>query len=222
VIVHDSDLMKVGGNAAKIWDTIAATLRMVDIGSHAGPQFASERVPTLAEALALLKGRSRVIVELKSYGHDQQLEERVVAIIEAAGMEDDCVTMSLDHDMVREMKRLRPEWRSGILVARAIGDLTALEADFLAVEARMATAPFLRRAHRAGQDVYVWTVNDPAWMLAAISRGADGLITDRPDVARRVIERRAELSDAQQLAVALLVRLGARTEALAAEDALRP
>ena len=222
VVVHDSDLMKVGRSPAKIWATSAAELRAVDVGSHAGPQFAGERVPTLAEALAACKGGSRVIVELKSYGHDQRLEERVVSIVEAAGMEHDCIFMSLDHDMIKKMKELRPAWTSGILVAKAIGDITALEADFLAVEARMATRRFVRRAHRAGQRVYVWTVNDPAWMLAAMSSGVDGLITDRPELARRVVARRAQLSDAQRLLVALMVRLGARTEALAAEDALRP
>ena len=42
----------------------------------------------------------------------------------------------------------------------------------------MATGRFVRRAHRAKQDVYVWTVNDPAWMLATMSHGVDGLITD--------------------------------------------
>ena len=113
------------------------------------------------------KGKARVVVELKSYGHDQRLEEKVAAIVEAAGMENDCIFMSLDHTMVAKMKRLRPDWRCGVLAAKAIGDLTTLDADFLAVEARMATPRFVRRAHRAGQDVYVWTVNDPAWMLAA-------------------------------------------------------
>lgn len=222
LVVHDSDLMKVGGAPMKIWETDAATLRTVDIGSHKGPQFQRERVPTLAEALAVCKGRTRVIVELKSYGHNQRLEERVAEIVEAAGMADDCIFMSLDHDMVKKMKRLRPSWRSGILVAKAVGDLTKLQADFLAVEARMATGRFVRRAHRAGQDVYVWTLNDPAWMLGAMSHGADGLITDNPELALRVAARRDGLSDAQRLLLALLIRLGASTKELAAENALRP
>jgi glycerophosphoryl diester phosphodiesterase len=222
LVVHDSDLMKVGGAAMKIWATDAAVLRTVDVGSRAGPQYSGERVPTLAEALAVCKGRSRVIVELKSYGHDERLEERVAALVEAAGMEKDCSFMSLDRDMVREMKRLRPQWRVGLLAAKRLGDLTSLGADFLAVEARMATRAFVRRAHRAGQDVYVWTVNDPAWMLDAMGRGVDGLITDKPDLAREAVGQRARMSDAQRVLVALLVGMGARTEALAAEDALRP
>ena len=135
LVVHDSDLMKVGRDATKIWEGDAAQLRAVDIGGHRGPQFSAERVPTLAEALATCKGRCRVVVELKSYGHSQQLEERVVAIVEAAGMAGDCIFMSLDHEMMRKLKALRPSWRVGLLVAKAMGDLTELKADFLASRA---------------------------------------------------------------------------------------
>ena len=222
LVVHDSDLMKVGRYPGKIWEADAATLESVDIGSFKAPTYSAERVPTLAEALAVCKGRCRVVVELKSYGHDQRLEERVIEVVEQAGMQDDCIFMSLDHAMVKKLKQLRPNWRVGALVAKAIGDLTELDADFLAVEARMATRRFVRRAHRAGQDVYVWTVNDAAWMLLALSRGVDGLITDKPDLARQVIERRAQMSDSQRFLLAQLIRLGASTQALESEDALRP
>ena len=222
LVVHDSDLMKIGGGPAKIWEATAAELRAVDIGSHKGPQYSGERVPTLAEALAVCKGKARVDVELKSYGHDQKLEERVAAIVEAAGMANDCIFMSLDHTMIARMKRLRPSWRCGVLAAKARGDLTSLHADFLAVEVRMATGRFVRQTHRAGQDVYVWTANDPAWMLAAMSRGADGLITDKPDLAREVVARRAKLSDAQRFGLAALVRLGAHERLLDDEGNLRP
>ena len=222
LVVHDSDLMKVGGSPAKIWGADAATLRAVDIGSFKDPRYSTERLPTLAEALAVCKGRCRVIVELKSYGHDQQLEQRVATIVEEAGMADDCIFMSLDLDMVRKMKALRPSWRVGLLVAKAIGNLTELNADFLAVEARMATVEFIRRAHRAGQDVYIWTVNDPAWMFVGLSRGVDGLITDKPELGREVIEARARMSEPQRILVAQLIRLGASTEALEAQDSLRP
>jgi len=222
LVAHDADLMKVSGNPATIWGTPAATLRAIDIGSYRDARYAAERVPTLGEALAVCKGRCKVLVELKSYGHDQHLEERVVQIVEAAGMADQCEFMSLDHDMARKIKALRPSWRVGLLVAQAMGDLTELNADFLAVESRMASRRFVRRAHRAGQDVYIWTVNDPAWMLMGLTRGVDGLITDHPDVAQRVIIARARMSEPQRLLVALLIRFGATAQSLVAEDALRP
>jgi glycerophosphoryl diester phosphodiesterase len=222
VVTHDSDLMKVAGSPMKIWEHALDELRAIGIGSYSGPQFKDEHMATLAEALAVCKGSARVLIELKSYGHNQSLEEKVVSIVEAAGMAGDCMYMSLDHSMTAKMKQLRPSWRVGVLAAKARGDLTTLHADFLAVEARMATRRFVRRAHRAHQDVYVWTVDDPAWMLSAMSNGADGLITNMPARAREVVEWRARMSDAQRVLVALLVRLGASTDALEAENALRP
>lgn len=190
VVAHDIDLMQVGGSPLTIWETSAADIRAVPIGRREDPTYAGERVPTLAEVLALCKDKVRVMIELKSYGHNQQLEERVAAVVEAAGMQADCVYQSFDHELVARMKQLRPEWRVGILLEEGLGDPSTIEPDFLAVETRMATARLVRRAHRAGREVYVWTVNDPASMLALTDRGVDGLITDVPALARRVLARR--------------------------------
>jgi glycerophosphoryl diester phosphodiesterase len=217
VVVHDSDLMKLAGRPKKVWEQTAAELRTEDIGSRFDPKYAGEVVPTLAEVLAFANGRVRVTIELKSYGHNERLEERIVEIVEAAGMEKECQFMSLDHAMVAKMKRLRPDWRVGLLAAKALGDILTIPADFLAVEAGMAKVKFVRQAHRAGRDVYVWTVNEPVAILRAMSVGVDGLISDRPGLARLGVTRRAELSDAQRFLVALMIRLGTRIEVIAEE-----
>jgi glycerophosphoryl diester phosphodiesterase len=60
--------------------------------------------------------------------------------------------------------------------------------------------------------VYVWTVNDAPTMSTMIGRGVDGLITDRPAVARRVLAQRAELSPLERLLLELAGYLGVRSE----------
>jgi len=222
VVMHDSDLMKVGGSPLKIWQAVAEQLRAVDIGTYFAPSFASERVPTLAEALAACKGVSRVDIELKDYGHNDRLEERVVELVEAAGMEDSIVTMSLSRGMVAKMKSLRPGWTAGLLTAKAIGDLTGVPADFLAVEKAMATRRFVRSAHRAGKPVYVWTVDDPARMIRMIGLGVDGLITNRPDVAREVVDRYARMTQAERLFLFVMTTLGAEPDVTPPAEQLRP
>jgi glycerophosphoryl diester phosphodiesterase len=42
-------------------------------------------------------------------------------------------------------------------------------------------------AHERGIAVLVWTVDEPAWMNRLLDAGADGVITDRPDLLREVM-----------------------------------
>lgn len=207
IVAHDSDFMKLAGNPLKVWDATMADIAEIDIGSWFGPEWAGERTPTLREVLRLAKGRGRILVELKYYGHDDDLEARVARIVEEEGMTDAVAVMSLKYPAVLKMRALRPDWRHGVLAARAIGDPSALEADFLALNTGQVSAPLIRRAHEQGKQVYVWTVNDPALMSRMISLGVDGLITDEPGLARQVMEARNALSGPERLILALTGRL---------------
>lgn len=51
-------------------------------------------------------------------------------------------------------------------------------------------APKVGEAHALGLKVLVWTVNDAPTMERVLDLGIDGLITDRPDIARRVLAGR--------------------------------
>jgi glycerophosphoryl diester phosphodiesterase len=59
LVAHDADLMKVSGNPASIWDTDAATLRAIDIGSYRDPRYAAERVPTSPRRSPSARGAAR-------------------------------------------------------------------------------------------------------------------------------------------------------------------
>ncbi|MFK7763570.1 MAG: glycerophosphodiester phosphodiesterase family protein [Roseobacter sp.] len=204
IVVHDSDFMKSAGVATKVWDVTRAELDEIDIGSWFDPSYAGERTPLLRDVLAAVKGRSNLLIELKYYGHDVDLENRVIALVEDAQMAGDIATMSLKYPAVQKMRSLRPDWRSGVLAATAIGDLSGLEGDFVAISAARVSAGLLQKAHLVDKDVYVWTVNDPLMMSRMISLGVDGLITDRPKTARDVIEHYATLSTPERV----MLRLG--------------
>ena len=208
VIHHDADFMRAARDGRKIWDLTFDEVTAIDIGSWMGAEYADERVFTLDELLERCRGRIPVNIELKVYGRGQRLEERVIEAVERAGMEDDVVLMSLHRPTVERLNALRPDWTVGQLAAMTVGDVTKVEADFLAVNASMATASFIRRAHRRGVDVMVWTVDHPVQMSDLITRGVDGLITNRPALAREVLRQRAEMSPVERLLVSFAGRFG--------------
>jgi glycerophosphoryl diester phosphodiesterase len=52
---------------------------------------------------------------------------------------------------------------------------------------RVVSPRFVRYAHDAGVAVYVWTVDEEQDMRRLLSWGVDGIISDRPDIAVRVV-----------------------------------
>jgi glycerophosphoryl diester phosphodiesterase len=86
----------------------------------------------------------------------------------------------------------------------------------------MATRSFIRTAHAAHKPVYVWTVNDPQRMIRMIGLGVDGLITDRPALAREVLARYDDMTQAERLLLFAMTRLGVRKEISEPEEAVRP
>ena len=199
VVVHDSDFMKLSKNPLKIWDAKLEDLANIDIGTWFDPRFSGERVPTLVEVLQLCKDKVGVNIELKYYGHDQQLEQRVVDIVEAEGMANQIMVMSLKPEGIAKTRALRPEWKCGLLLSVHVGDLKKFEADFLAVNASFVTRNFVNRVHQADKQVFVWTVNDAATMSQALNRHVDGILTDRPDLARQVLAQRSKMTTAERL-----------------------
>lgn len=212
VVFHDSDFMKIANVDLKIWDATLADLANIDIGSSFDSRFQAERVPTLRQVLAESNGKIQVLIELKYYGHDRQLEQRVADIVETEGMQKHIAVMSLKHDKVQKMKALRPRWKVGLLTSAAVGNLTNVQADFLAVNARLASRNFVRSVHNSDKEVLVWTVNDASTMSTMIGRGVDGLITDEPALANTVLDHRIEISMLGRLLLELAGILGVTPE----------
>ena len=210
-VFHDQDFMRLSHLPLRLADATTDDLRRLDIGTWFDGRFESERVPTLDEVLRVCQGRIGVVIELKSYGDAPQLEQRVAEAVEAHRMSSEIVVMSLKAAAVKKMKSIRSAWNVGMLLSVSAGKVDKIEADFLAVNAAFATRTFIKKAHDSGRGVYVWTVNDAVTMSKMIGRGVDGIITDRPALARSVLQQRAELDAAERLLLHLATILGMKS-----------
>lgn len=201
VIAHDSDFMRLISNPASPWDLTLEEIQSLDVGGWFDMEFQGERVPTLREALELVKGKATLLIEFKYYprSRNENLENEVARIVTEANMENDIAIMSLDRPALTRMRKIEPNWNIGLLTATSIGNFSELKGNFVAVSSASASLNFIRRTQETDKQVFVWTVNNPSTMLRYISMGVDGIITDDPALARKTLEEYKEMNQFERL-----------------------
>jgi len=78
------------------------------------------------------------------------------------------------------------------VLRRALRDVHALQVPVRYGPFRVVTHGYIRRAHALGLVVHVWTINDPAEMRRLLDLGVDGIVTDRADLLKMVMQERGE------------------------------
>lgn len=185
VILHDANLKRTTGLDANIWEVDEKTVRGLDAGASFSSDFRGEPVPTLKEMLEAAKGRIQLMIELKSTGHERGLVEETVEQIRSAHMEESCIIASMDQELLKRSKELAPEIRTVYITALLYSDLYDLSyVDGYSVETTSLTSVMLFQAHMEGKKVYAWTANKEKNIEKILRMGADGLVTDNPELAR--------------------------------------
>lgn len=199
VVFHDSDLMRIAGVNRKLWDSSYDELKGLDAGSWFSTQFAGEPIPTLQQAIDLAGDRLKLNIELKLYGHEQQLAKRVVDIIKASRFEKRCVITSLDYNMLRQVRSLDNKLAIGHIVTVAIGDVTRGDIDFLSLNSKLAQKALIKKACGNNLEIHAWTINDPMTMVTMVFNGVRNIITDKPDMMYRLREESASLTEIDKI-----------------------
>ncbi|THF76244.1 glycerophosphodiester phosphodiesterase [Cohnella fermenti] len=191
VLSHDSDLRRMAGVSSRVVDLTYAELEQLSIGLD--PEGNTVRIPSLAEVLATAKGHIKLLLDLKPYGTSDELAEEVVRLVKEAEIEQDVRIQSFDAASLSRIREIDPELKIGRILYFALGDLTALDVDFYTIEQVMLTEAFVNRAHKAGREVWVWTVNEKRDMREVLKFEIDGLITDYPEKAQSLVDVNVEL-----------------------------
>jgi glycerophosphoryl diester phosphodiesterase len=196
VILHDATVDRTTDGTGAVADLTLAELKALDAGAWFAPQFAGERIPTLAEVFQAVGPDMVVNVELKAMGIEPvALVATVVDCIDQHDMADRVLISCFNPLALRATRQARPDVRLALLygpslpqaeLARWVDDLRPLAA--LHPEHRLVTAKHVAWAREHGCQINTWTVDEPEEMRRLIGLGVDGIITDRPDVLRAVIQ----------------------------------
>lgn len=109
VVIHDTTVDRTTDGVGKVKDLTMIELKSLRIAGN-------EQIPTLEEALALLKDRIIVDIELKTMGDLYPgLEKKVLDMVEGMGMREQCFLMSFDHYAVARARDLNRQIDVGLI-----------------------------------------------------------------------------------------------------------
>ena len=146
VVLHDRDLMRLAGDKRAIAELTLAQARQLDLGRRIGLSPTVERIPTLAEAIALARGRVQLQIELKYYAKDNGLAAKVAELVRREQFEDECEVSSLDHEVLMIARQANPRLKVVALVSVALGDPGRLDVDGLSVNTKVLSDRLIKTA----------------------------------------------------------------------------
>ncbi|HYE98642.1 MAG TPA: glycerophosphodiester phosphodiesterase family protein [Planctomycetota bacterium] len=185
VILHDATVDRTTDGRGPVAALTLAELRRLDAGGGA-------RIPTVEELLRAVDGRAWVTLELKVL----DAADLAVQAIRAADAFGWAVVRSQDLERLAALRRAEPRLLTGAMAPfPEPADLEAFvrrlsSLSFAAYTPRSnaaVTREAVRRFQSAGIAFWATLENEAPAMRRLVAMGVDGLITDRPDVLRRVL-----------------------------------
>jgi glycerophosphoryl diester phosphodiesterase len=193
VVLHDPTLDRTTTGRGDVRRMTLAEVRAVSAGypERFGTAYAGERVPTLAEALGLLRGRARALVEIKTESgtDDAQggIEARVAEEVRRADMAGEAALISFDQRAVVRLRELAPDVTRGRLFGRTSADgilAAAREAgcELVMPHKSQLSDALVERVRSAELKLATWVVDDPDELKRLARFGLYGVGSNRPGV----------------------------------------
>jgi glycerophosphoryl diester phosphodiesterase len=151
VVIHDADIKRTTDG-----EGLVSGLSLLQIKGFSAE--GGEKIPTLQEALDFLDKKVKVLIELKEAG----IEEQVLSIVHARGLEKNVVIISFLEEALRKVRELDKSIETGLIYAKHSNPVKAaleLKANYLVALYRFTHSATVQKAHENGLKIIVWTIN---------------------------------------------------------------
>jgi glycerophosphoryl diester phosphodiesterase len=202
IVMHDNKLNRTTNGNGLITMKTAEQIRKYYIkkGRH--------KIPLLEEVFQLIKKGTGLNIELKSIWAARPVAE----LIKEHKMQDKVIVSSGSILALQIIKNETPSIKTAYiffvsknprwgylvtLIAKLSAPLTHFYVSMVAKSAKVdyvhlsypfSTRKFIKKLHNKGFKVNVWTVNTKALMKQLVKHKADGIITNRPDVLKKIVK----------------------------------
>lgn len=204
VVLHDPTLDRTSTAKGPVRELSLADLAPVRLKARDGT-ITDERVSTFAQVLDLAASTSvELVPEIKIDVTGQRydgIEEKVLALLRSRGLLARATVQAFQRETIRRLRELEPKARTMFLVTRgdvererarpaeAVRRARELGATDLGMNHRLIDADVVSAARVAGIRLAAWTVNEEADIRRMLDLGVDMVMSDRPDLVKRLRER---------------------------------
>lgn len=195
VVIHDERVDRTTDGIGFVKDFTLKELKRLDAGIKFDKKFAGERIPSLYEVFELIGHKNFIVnIEIKSgivlY---PGIEEKLIKAIEDYDFEDRVVISSFNHYSLRDVKRMAPELKIGLLYQCGL-----VEPWHMAIRMKAYSLhPFyfniipelVEGCKKNNIKLFPWTVDRKEDMEMMIKAGVDAIITDDPQTLINLLEK---------------------------------
>lgn len=192
VVLHDKTTKRTAGVDRSIVEQTLEEVRALDAGSWKGPQWKGEKIPTLAEVLAIIPEGRQLFIEIKC--GPEVLPELARVLKESGKKSPQLVIIGFGYETMKAARERFPDlavyWiespkkeSQGLVpsVDELIAKAKAAKLDGLDLSSKFAIdQAFVSSVKKAGLKLHVWTVDDAEMARNLAALGVDGITTNRP------------------------------------------
>lgn len=195
MVIHDQTVDRTTNGKGKVNGLTLAELKQLDAGSFFDPRFSGEPIPTLDDVFESVGKKTFINVELTNYAsRNDALVPLVIEIVKRHGLQGSVLFSSFFPVNLRRALALLPEVPVGLLAWDGVIGTINRSAIYLGLSPKI-VHPYLKdvndrlmeRERKRGRRVHVWTVNEESDLLKMKDLGVDGVFTDDPVTALRVL-----------------------------------
>lgn len=203
VVFHDAALSRTTNARGMVRHKTWEELKGLEHGSWFDMKLADQRILRLEEVIEMVKGRSRLMIEVKvdkkdSFSH---CVPKLIKTIKRTKSDDDLCISSFRTEILERIHQEAPRLELHKLLVFKIplspyyfdekitrGEifkesyLKAINIDY-----RYVTTPLIQYLRKQNKEVYSWTANKRRPMRRLIRMGVDGIITNYPSLLKNLI-----------------------------------
>jgi len=195
VVMHDETVDRTTNGTGWINALTLAELKRLDAGCKFSPAYQSEKIPTLAEVFEAVGNQIVINIELKNFSSPiDDLPDKVVSLIKKHGLDRSVILSSFNPIALIRARFLLPRIPLGLLTITGLANVT-LRSRLVRFGPLLALHPaygdvtpeLIHATHQAKCRINTYTVNQPDMMQRLFEVGVDGIFTDDPPLAQKVL-----------------------------------